>query len=243
MTLKDQLLAPHHVEYEHPWRRADWWRALGAALVVVLVSSLVASTGDVPGWEQAIFHGINDLPDFLKAPMWVFQLAGLLLVPGGVAVVALVFRKWRLALALLLLMPLKLFVEKQVVKELVERQRPGTSICAGDTDCANFRDVPMQGLSYVSGHAVIAWGVATLVWPYLPGRWKWLPVGVAVLNSIARVYLGAHNPLDVVGGGAIGVVLGLLIGMLVGLPARSAADAIEPAASDESDVSDESTQP
>ena len=47
-------------------------------------------------WEASIFHAINDLPDWLYAPMWVFQLAGLLLVPLVVAVVAAVFRRWRL---------------------------------------------------------------------------------------------------------------------------------------------------
>ena len=206
------------VHYEHPWNRRDWLTVLGASLAVILLSGLVAATGEVPGWEQAIFHGINGLPDFLEKPMWLFQLAGLLLVPAGVAVVAAVFRKWRLVIGLLLLMPLKLFVEKQIVKQLVERQRPGTSICAGDTSCGSFRDVPMEGLSFVSGHAIIAWGVATLVWPYLPRRWKWVPVGVAVLNSVARVYLGAHNPLDVIGGGAIGVALGVVISMAVGVP-------------------------
>ena len=213
----------HDDQYVHPWNQRDWLLALSVSLVVILVASLVAATGEVPGWEQAIFHGINGLPDFLEKPMWVFQLAGLLFVPAGVAVVAAVFRKWRLVLGLLLLMPLKLLVEKQVVKALVERQRPGTSICAGDTSCGNFRDVPMEGLSFVSGHAIIAWGVATLLWPYLPGRWKWAPVAVAVLNSVARVYLGAHNPLDVVGGGAIGVALGVLISMAVGVPARRSA--------------------
>jgi len=218
----------HDDQYVHPWNQRDWLLALSVSLVVILVASLVAATGEVPGWEQAIFHGINGLPDFLEKPMWVFQLAGLLFVPAGVAVVAAVFRKWRLVLGLLLLMPLKLLVEKQVVKALVERQRPGTSICAGDKSCGNFRDVPMEGLSFVSGHAIIAWGVATLLWPYLPGRWKWAPVAVAVLNSVARVYLGAHNPLDVVGGGAIGVALGVLISMAVGVPARRSAPQSEP---------------
>ncbi len=219
----------HDEQYVHPWNQRDGLLALGASALVVVLAAVVASTGEVPGWEQAIFHGIYGLPDFLEKPMWLFQLAGLLFVPAGVAVVAAVFRKWRLVLGLLLLMPLKLFVEKQIVKQLVERQRPGTSICAGDTSCGHFRDVPMEGLSFVSGHAIIAWGVATLVWPYLPGRWKWVPVGVAVLNSIARVYLGAHNPLDVVGGGAIGVLLGLIIGLAVGVPARR--NAPEPAQS------------
>ena len=46
-----------------------------------------------------------------------------------VAVVALVLRRWRLALALVLLVPAKLVVEHLVVKQLVERERPGTTIC------------------------------------------------------------------------------------------------------------------
>jgi len=49
------------------------------------------------------------------------------------------------------------------------------------------------------------------LWTVLPGRWRWVPVGIATLNAIARVYLGAHNPLDVVGGGAIGVAVAALL--------------------------------
>lgn len=49
------------------------------------------------------------------------------------------------------------------------------SICGApdgfDETCGNFRgDVPLGGLSFVSGHAIIAWGVATLLWPVLPSR-------------------------------------------------------------------------
>jgi len=197
--------------------RRPWFIVLGVSLAVAVAAGLVAATGEVPGWEEGIFHLVNDLPDWLETPMWVFQLAGLLLVPLAVAVVAAVFRKWWLVIALVVFVPLKLLVEKGVVKQLVERERPGTTICgydagdpaAFDVDCGNFRgDVPLEGLSFVSGHAIIAWGVATLLWPVLPGRWRWLPVVIAMLNAIARVYLGAHNPLDVIGGGAIGVAIG-----------------------------------
>ena len=193
---------------------------LGPRLATLAVATLIAATcgviaagGDVSGREQSVFHAINDLPDRLERPMWIFQLAGLLLVPLVVALGAAALRRRRLAVALVLFVPLKLLAEKLVVKQLVERERPGTTICgapdAFDPTCGRFRgDVPLEGLSFVSGHAIIAWGVATLLWPVLPPRWRWLPVVVASLNAIARVYLGAHNPLDVIGGGAVGVAVG-----------------------------------
>ena len=209
--------------------RRLWLIAFAIAVTVALVAGLVASTGEVPGWEQSIFHAINDLPDWLEQPMWVFQLAGLLLVPLVVAVIAAAFKQWWLAIALVIFIPLKLLVEKGVVKQLVERERPGTTICGYDADnpeafdasCAHFRgDVPLEGLSFVSGHAIIAWGIAALLWTVLPGRWRWVPVGIAALNAIARVYLGAHNPLDVVGGGAIGVAIAALLILAVELIQR-----------------------
>ena len=195
-----------------------WWLSVaGVGAVIALVAGLVAASGEVPAWERSIFHAVNDLPDWLEAPMWVFQLAGLLLVPAIAAVGAAAFRRWALALALVLFVPLKLIVEKGVVKQLVERERPGTTICgapdAFDPTCGNFRgDVPLDGLSFVSGHAIIAWGVATLLWTVLPRGWRWIPVAIATLNAIARVYLGAHNPLDVVGGAGIGIAIAGLIG-------------------------------
>ena len=205
------------ITYEH---RVKGWplAALLGGTAVAIVSGVIASNGRVAGWEQAIFHGINGLPDWLRPAMWVFQLAGLLLVPLVVAVGALAFRRYRLAIALLAFIPLKLLIEKGVVKNLVERERPATTICHLDLSCGHFRDVPLESLSFVSGHAIISWGVATLLYPYLPGRWRWLPFLIATLNAIARVYLGAHNPLDVIGGAGIGVALGGLLTMAIGSP-------------------------
>lgn len=192
--------------------------ALLVGTSVAVLCGVVVADGEVPAVEESVFHAVNDLPEALRPAMWVFQLAGLLLVPLGVAIAAAVLRRYRLAVALVALIPLKLLVEKGVVKQLVERSRPGTSICAGDAACGNFRDVPLSGPSFVSGHAIVAWGIATLLWPYLPPRWRWVPVCIAALNAVARVYLGAHNPLDVVGGAAVGVAVGALLTIATGLP-------------------------
>jgi undecaprenyl-diphosphatase len=169
--------------------------------------------GTVGDLERRVFAFVNGSPDVLQWPLWIFQLLGVLGMPLLVAAVALVLRRWRLALALALLVPLKLGVEREVLKELVHRERPGTTIPG-----AVLRDVPSAGLSFPSGHAIIVFGIVVLLAPYLRRRWLLVVVALAVLNSVARVYLGGHAPLDVVGGAAAGVAVGALLNLLVGVP-------------------------
>jgi undecaprenyl-diphosphatase len=38
---------------------------------------------------------------------------------------------------------------------------------------------------------------------------------------LTRMYVGAHLPLDMVGGAALGVAVGALVRLLLGVPARS----------------------
>ena len=117
-----------------------------------------------------------------------------------------------MTLCLVLLIPLKLLVEHEVIKKMIDRQRPATSICDGDLTCGNFRgDVSFVGESFVSGHAIITGAVATLLFFYLNRTGRIVVLAIAILNGIARVYLGAHNPLDVVGGLAVGVCIGALL--------------------------------
>lgn len=185
---------------------------VAAGLVLIVVSSAIASSGRVGALERSVFTAVNGLPDAFHWPMWTFQLAGLLGVPVAVALVALLRRRIRLAVALVLLVPLKLLVEKGILKVLVHRERPGQT----EPD-AILRDVPSAGESFPSGHAIIAFGIATLLTPYLGRRWLLAVWTIAVLNSVARVYLGAHNPLDVVCGAGAGMLLGGVLTWIIGV--------------------------
>ena len=49
----------------------------------------------------------------------------------------------------------------------------------------------------------------------LPRRWGLLAIVLAVGNAVARVYLGAHNPLDVVGGAAIGLAIAAVLDLIL----------------------------
>jgi undecaprenyl-diphosphatase len=177
--------------------------ALGG-LVVFVACALVAHSGRVGPAERWVFRAINDLPSWLYRPMWLFQQVGNLAVAFAlVLVAALVLRRWKLAAAAVLAVIAKLGLER-VVKHFVERPRPGTSV--GRVHLRG--NVPVHGLSFVSGHAAITAAMATMVAPLLPGRWRWLPWVLVGLNGIARVYVGAHNPLDIVGGVGLGVFIG-----------------------------------
>lgn len=197
--------------YRRRW--ADVATAFAAAGVTALCARAVVP-GTVGDLERRVFAAVNGWPDVLRGPLWVVQVLGVLGAPLVLAVVALAVRRWRLALALALLVPVKLVVEREVLKDLVSRERPGTTI-----PDAVLRDVPSAGPSFPSGHAIIAFGAVVLLAPYLRRRWVLVVVALAVLNSVARVYLGAHAPLDVVGGAAAGAGAGALLNLLVGVPA------------------------
>jgi membrane-associated phospholipid phosphatase len=186
--------------------------ALGG-FVLVVVAALIASDGKVGATERSVFRAINDLPEWLYRILWPFQQFGNLLVALVVGVViALVLRNWWVAAAVVAAVVLKLACET-LVKEIVQRSRPGTTI----GDIAMRGDVSAHGLSFVSGHAIIVTAVAGLLAPILPRRWKWVPWVVVALNGVGRIYVGAHNPLDIVGGIGVGLIIaGVLNALLVG---------------------------
>jgi membrane-associated phospholipid phosphatase len=181
---------------------------LVASLAAFAVCAVVAADGRVGPVERATFHAVNGLPEWLYQPMVVFQYLGVLAMPLVVATGALAFRRWRLAAALVLVVPLKLALER-VVKLLVQRERPGTTV-----PDAILRGVHPAGLSFVSGHAIITFAIAGLLALVLPRRWGVVAFVLATLNAVARVYLGAHNPLDV-GGGAVGLAIAAALDLVL----------------------------
>lgn len=182
-------------------RAADAWLAVGG-LIVLAACMFVVRGGGVGEIEKSIFRAVNGLPDALRAPMWVFQIFGSLAFVAVAAAAAVAVRRYRLGLALAAAIPLKLAFEWWVVKALVERERPIFTVSE-----AVIRDVNKSPLGFPSGHAIFAFALAGLLAPHLGRRGTVAVYALAAANSVARVYLGAHNPLDVVAGAGLGVAI------------------------------------
>ena len=175
-----------------------------AGLLVLVVTGLVARNGRVGPAERRVFEAVNGLPDWLYRPLGIFQQFGNLVVALLVVlVVAAVLRRWELTVAGVVAILAKLSLER-VVKSVVERRRPGTTV----PDAILRGDVSAGGLSFVSGHATITVAMATALTAVVPRRWL-IPIWLVVaLNGFTRIYVGAHNPLDIVGGTGLGLVIG-----------------------------------
>jgi membrane-associated phospholipid phosphatase len=194
-----------------------WLIVAATGLVVLGLSVAYARQPAISPTEASVFHAINGLPDALYWPLWLpMQLGNLAVGTAAGLLVALVDRDLAVAVGVILAMAFKLVTERVVRREmadyLVVRQRPATSQVGA---VRRGSDVPGSGPSFPSGHVILVAGVGTVVAPNLPAPWAWVPALAIVLVMIGRVYVGAHNPLDVTAGLGAGLLLGGIIASFV----------------------------
>jgi undecaprenyl-diphosphatase len=68
--------------------------------------------------------------------------------------------------------------------------------------------------SFPSNHAINATALATLITLYMPRLWL-MAVALAMLVGYSRIYVGVHYPLDVLGGGVLGLAMALMLSAVV----------------------------
>jgi undecaprenyl-diphosphatase len=171
---------------------------------LLLAASWIPAASDLPAWEASAFHRVNDLPDalwmFLRVPMQLGSFLGSLAV---VAAIGLVTRDRRLTLATLVA-SLAAYWSSQAVKDIVGRDRPALLLHG-----VHIHETA-SGFGYVSGHTAVAVALAAAIAPSFPRAAQVIVVVLAALVGFARIYAGAHLPLDVIGGAGLGLVCGTL---------------------------------
>jgi glycosyltransferase 2 family protein len=193
-------------------RRGDFiWLLVG---LVVFAAAAAGATGGLAPGEEAVFEAVNSLPNSLYVVIWPFMQYGVFLTIPVLTGIALILRHVRLAAAMAVA-GIGVYLIAKVGKEIVQRGRPDAllgEIEARETFAAH-------SLGFPSGHVAVAAALTVVVTPYLTGRWKVVPAALAVIVALGRMYVGAHTPLDLVGGGALGVSAGCVANLLVGTPA------------------------
>jgi len=188
--------------------------ALGAGITAASIRAAVGP--HIAPREQRVFQWINGWPDWLLPVLWVPMQLGNLVVGAlwGLASAWAVGR-WDIAIATMVAVPLKLVAERvirhRLGDRLAARQRPATSVPGARR---RGGDVPVSGPSFPSGHVImvttIGIVIAAGIWP----TFSWAPLLAIAAVMVGRVYVGAHNPLDVVCGLGVGMVAGGLLGLI-----------------------------
>jgi undecaprenyl-diphosphatase len=101
----------------------------------------------------------------------------------------------------------------KVVKGIVVRGRPDGLLAD-----VVIRGTAAQGRGFVSGHAAVVTTLLVVAWPWLGRRTRLVVVVLAVAVCLARVHVGAHLPLDVLGGAALGLAVGGVVRLVLGHP-------------------------
>ncbi len=175
--------------------------AVSAIAFVVLARR--AARGTISATEERWFRAINNISPALRAPVWiVMQTGSLAAVPVSAAVVSRRNKPTAVAMAIA---GTGAWAMSKLVKRVIKRGRPGHRL-----DDVVIHGAAQSGSGFPSGHAAVAISLTAIgsrVLPRPAARLVWV---VPFLVGASRQYVGAHLPLDVAGGAAMGLSLGSL---------------------------------
>ena len=167
----------------------------------------VMARGGIGERERAAFHAVNDLSSLDDRAVWVPMQYGTFATVPALAGLAFARKRPRLG-AGLLIGGTSAYVLAKVAKRYVGRGRPA----------AELQDVTIRGteegdLGFPSGHAAVSAALTTAAAPFVSSPVRACAVGLAGYVSFARIHVGAHLPLDVIGGACMGVAIGAAINL------------------------------
>jgi membrane-associated phospholipid phosphatase len=190
--------------------QARWNLVVLCAAVVVLLATMLVARAELTTLEASIFRAINDLPQGLHTVVWPFMQYGTFITIPALAVIALLFRRFRLALAIAMA-GVGVYLVALVVKGVVDRGRPAALLTAVEEREMFGAD----SLGYPSGHAAVAAALTVVVADHLSVRWLIVALALGAVVLFGRMYVGAHLPLDIIGGAALGAIAGSVVNLVV----------------------------
>lgn len=183
---------------------------LAGGIALFAAAEAEASRRRVRSDEEAVFKRLNTLPDRLHAPAWAVMQSGSLASVGVLSAGALLARRPLTGLGLGA-SGATVWGGAKLIKRRVGRGRPAAHI-----EPVTIRGREQTGLGFPSGHSAVAFALATVAAPALSPGWRRLAWSTAGICAGARMYVGAHLPLDIVGGIGLGISTGALTNLALG---------------------------
>ena len=205
------------------------WAAIVVGLVGVVVTASIAMTGPPGSTEIAVFRWFDDPPRAFGAMMGLvnplLRPVGLTLLTVAAIVVLYVTRRDTFGplVTCASAAGILAYLVDNLLKIVVDRDRPPEYL-----EDVLFHGYPVDphGAGFPSSHTAVSVAVVVGAWPWLDRFWR--VGGVVAVSTIAvnRMYVGAHFPLDVIGGVAVGLMSGgivLVAGQRLSKPMNPAA--------------------
>jgi membrane-associated phospholipid phosphatase len=174
---------------------------LGAGTAVVLITALAARRDRIGPAEVTAFRAVNGLPDSIHLPAWAIMQLGTLGSAPAAAGIAWLGGERQLA-GRLFSAGTTTWALSKLVKQMVRRPRPA-SLLRG----THRRGPDAAGLGYLSGHAGVAAALGAAALPRLGPAGRALVLIAIPAVGLTRIYVGAHLPLDILGGAALGLAV------------------------------------
>jgi membrane-associated phospholipid phosphatase len=179
-----------------------------AAGIAVLLGSAALARRPRSQTEIRIFRVANGLPDRAFPAIWMVMQYGTFAAVPVATGVALAARRPRLAVTLAA-GGTAAWVTAKAAKRVVDQGRPFSII-----DDVLQRGAEEGDQGFPSGHAAVSAALTVIAWAEAPTGVRAACVALAGLVPFGRMYVGAHLPLDLVGGSALGVAIGCAINMV-----------------------------
>lgn len=166
------------------------------------------------GFDNSIIKAISSLQcgflNFVFKAITVLGEKGIIFFVG--AIILMLFKKTRpIGICMFGAVGLGAIITNVILKDYVMRLRPFESGSSVYLELWKKVGSPSErGFSFPSGHVTATASAMATLFIFLKKKWCFIPVIVVLLMSLARVYLLAHYPTDVIAGLIVGVISSII---------------------------------